>query len=416
MPDSRSQRGPTPGAHVPALDGLRGVAVLLVLAFHFAHIDGEGGTVERALLGAARSGWAGVDLFFVLSGFLITGILLDARGTTGYFRAFYLRRVLRIFPLYYAYLAILFFLLPALFPALEVKGATQGWLWTYLGNILFAREGGFQASPYTGHFWSLAVEEQFYLLWPFLVWLLPRRRLAVLCVGLVAGAFVLRFAIHRTTFNATAAYVLTPARMDALAMGALVAIAMREPAWWPRVRLGAPWVLSAAAGAVAAVWVGQGGLFGGDPVVQVWAFGPIAAGFAALLVLAVDGNGGSPLSRGLTRPGLRAAGKYSYGLYVLHYPVLLALEAAGLTSAMLAGRLGGRLAGVAAFVAIAGAVTFAGALLSWDLLEKRFLRWKDVVPYGRQPGAGSEVFHGTSPARQVGPPRQPALLRSNDAG
>jgi len=416
MPDSQSQGGPAPGAHVPALDGLRGVAVLLVLAFHFAHIDGEGGTVERALLGATRSGWAGVDLFFVLSGFLITGILLDARGSAGFFRAFYLRRVLRIFPLYFAYLAVLFFALPALVPALDVRRETQGWLWTYLGNVLFAREGGFQASPYTGHFWSLAVEEQFYLLWPFLVWLLPRRRLAALCLGLVGGAFALRFAIHRTTFNATAAYVLTPARMDALAMGALVAIAAREPAWWPRVRRSAPWVLAGAAAAVAAAWAGQGGFFGGDPVVQVWAFGPLAAGFAALLVLALDGSGSSRVARGLSRPALRTAGKYSYGLYVLHYPVFLAIEGAGLTSATLAGRLGGRLAGVAAFAAIAGTVTFAGALLSWHLLEKRFLRWKDLVPYGRRPDAGSETFPGAPSARRVEPPCQPAFARGDDAG
>jgi peptidoglycan/LPS O-acetylase OafA/YrhL len=391
-----------PGVHVPALDGLRGVAVLLVLAFHFAHIDGEGGAVERALLGATRSGWAGVDLFFVLSGFLITGILLDARGGSGYFRSFYLRRVLRIFPLYYAYLAVLFLLLPALLPAVDVKAETQGWLWSYLGNVLFAREGGFQASPYTGHFWSLAVEEQFYLLWPFLVWLLPRRRLAWLCLGLAAGAFALRFAIHRTTFNATAAYVLTPARMDALAMGALVAIAAREPGWWPRLRRAAPWVLVAAGLAVGAVWAAEGGFFGGDPVVQVWGFGPLAAGFAAVLVLAVDGGGSSPLSRGLTRPVLRTAGKYSYGLYVLHYPVFLLLEAGGLTAAVVAGKLGSRLAGVTAFTAIAGAVTFAGAFLAWHGVEKRLLRWKDRVPYGRAP-AGASGAAGGGPALAPGP-------------
>jgi peptidoglycan/LPS O-acetylase OafA/YrhL len=396
MKEPASQPAPVPGAHLPALDGLRGVAVLLVLAFHFAHIDGEGGTMERVLLGATRAGWAGVDLFFVLSGFLITGILLDARGAKGYFRAFYLRRVLRIFPLYYAYLAVLFFVVPALLPSVDVKGETQGWLWSYLGNVLFAREGGFQASPLTGHFWSLAVEEQFYLAWPFLVWLLPRRRLAVVCLALVAGAFALRLAIHRTTINATAAYVLTPARMDALALGALVAIAAREPTWWPRVRRAAPWVLCAAAAAVAGVWVGRGGLFGGDPAVQVWAFTPLGAGFAAILVLAVDGRAGSRLSRGLARPGLRTAGKYSYGLYVLHYPAFLALEGAGLTSAVLAGWLGSRLAGVAAFVLVAGVVTFAGALLSWHLLEKRFLRWKDLVPYGPPPSeAATPAGNGT---------------------
>jgi len=402
---------PAPGAHHPALDGLRGVAVLMVLAFHFLHIDGEGGVVERALLSATRTGWAGVDLFFVLSGFLITGILLDARGGPSYFRAFYARRVLRIFPLYYAYLAVLFLALPLLFPSLDVKRETQGWLWSYLGNVLFAREGGFQASPFTGHFWSLAVEEQFYLAWPLLVWMLPRKRLAVLCLGLVAGAFALRLGIHRTTFNSTAAYVLTPARMDTLALGALVAIAAREPAWWSRVRRIAPWALGVSMVAVAAVWIHQGGLFGGDPVVQVWAFGPLGAGFAALLVLALDGPA-SRLSRALTRPALRGAGKYSYGLYVLHYPIFLALEAAGFTSLMLAGALGSRLAGMAAFAAVAGAATFAAALLSWNLLEKRFLRWKGRVPYGRpapipEPGVARPTRRPVAP-RPGEPPAAPA--------
>jgi peptidoglycan/LPS O-acetylase OafA/YrhL len=374
---------------------MRGVAVLMVLAFHFLHVDGEGGAAERALLSASRSGWAGVDLFFVLSGFLITGILLDARGGPGYFRAFYARRVLRIFPLYYAYLAVLFLAVPLLLPSLDVKPETQGWLWTYLGNVLFAREGGFHASPYTGHFWSLAVEEQFYLAWPLLVWVLPRRRLALVCLGLVAGAFALRLGIHRTTFNATAAYVLTPARMDALALGALVAVAAREPAWWPRVRRGAPWLLAASSAAVAAVWVRQGGLFGGDPVVQVWAFGPLAAGFAALLVLALDGEGTSRLSRALRNRTLRGAGKYSYGLYVLHYPIFLALEAAGFTSLALAEATGSRILGVLAFAGVAGAATLAAALLSWNLLEKPFLRWKDRVPY-REPAAA-----GGSPLETV---------------
>ncbi len=389
---------PAPGAHHPALDGLRGVAVLLVLAFHLLHAEGEGGAVERVLLGATRSGWAGVDLFFVLSGFLITGILLDARGSPGYFRAFYARRVLRIFPLYYAYLAALFLLVPLLVPSLDVKRESQGWLWTYLGNVLFARAGGFEASPYTGHFWSLAVEEQFYLAWPVLVLLLPRRRLALLCVALVGAAFALRLGIHRTTFNATAAYVLTPARMDALAMGALVAIGAREPGWWPRIRRAAPPALAVSVAAVAAVWIRQGGLFGGDPVVQVWAFGPLAVAFAAVLVLALGGGAGSPLARILRAPALREAGKYSYGLYVLHYPIFLALEGAGVTSLVLAGALGSRLLGILAFAAVAGTATGVAALLSWHLLEKRFLRWKDLVPYGprrpaREPDAAA-LAHG----------------------
>ncbi len=372
-----------PRGHLPALDGLRGVAVLAVLLFHFAHLDRPAGVAQRWLLAATGAGWAGVDLFFVLSGFLITGILLDARGSSGYFRAFYLRRVLRIFPLYYAYLAVLFWVVPRLAPHLDVKAGSQGWLWTYLGNVLFAREGGFHASPYTGHFWSLAVEEQFYLAWPLVVWVLPRRALAAACLALVAGAFALRWGIHRTTFNATAAYVLTPCRMDALAMGALTAVAAREPGWWPALRRAAPWVLAAAAVAVGITWAARGAFFGGDPLVQVWAFTPLAAGFAALLVLAVDAPAEGRLGRVLRGRALATAGRYSYGLYVLHYPIFLALEAAGISAAVIADATGAWWAGVAGFVALAGAATFAAALVSWHLLEKRFLAWKDLVPYGR---------------------------------
>jgi peptidoglycan/LPS O-acetylase OafA/YrhL len=376
------------------------VAVLAVLVFHFAHIEGEGGWLERVLLGATRAGWAGVDLFFVLSGFLITGILLDARGGEGYFQTFFARRVLRIFPLHYAYLAVLFLLLPLLVPAFDRGPGHPGWLWSYLGNVLFVREGGFQASPYAAHFWSLAVEEQFYLAWPLVVWLLPARRLAVACLGIVAGAFALRYAIHHTTYDATAAYVLTPARMDALALGALVAVAARLPGWWPVARRAAPWVLVASAAAVAAVWVRQGALFGGDPVAQVWAFGPLAAGFAAVLVLAVDGRSGA-LARPLASPTLRTAGNYAYGLYVLHYPIFLGLEAAGVTAGSIAGLAGSRLLGIAGFTALAGAATFAAALLSWRLVERPFLRLKDRLPYG----AGREA--GTAAGRDV-----PAVLAS----
>src|SRR5262245_17163539 len=110
----RSEPGaPTSATHLPALDGLRGVAVLLVIFAHSA-CSATDTTVDRVYRGVISAGWTGVDLFFVLSGFLITGILYDAKGTRGYFRNFYSRRALRIFPLYYAFLLVYVFLLPCL--------------------------------------------------------------------------------------------------------------------------------------------------------------------------------------------------------------------------------------------------------------------------------------------------------------
>jgi peptidoglycan/LPS O-acetylase OafA/YrhL len=282
-------------------------------------------------------------------------------------------------------------------------------MWSYLSNVLFAREGGFQASPWAGHFWSLAVEEQFYLVWPLAVWALPRRVLAGLAAALVAGAFALRLGIHRTTFNATAAYVLTPARADALAAGALVALGVRAPGGLARLRRAAPWVLAAAAAAVAAVWVWRGSFFGGDPAVQVWGFGPLAAGGAALLVLALPGGGPAGLGRALSAPWLRALGRYSYGLYVLHYPIFLGLERAGLGPAVLAAALGSELLGIAAFAALAGGATLAAALASWRLLERPFLSLKDLVPYGRRASGGPA---SPSPGGATPGPRTEGRLRA----
>ena len=156
--------------HVPALDGLRGAAILLVLLHHL--INGDlpvHSLVGRTAFAIPRCGWAGVDLFFVLSGFLITGILLDQRGLPGYFRVFYARRALRIFPLYYGVLIIVFAILPHIraFPqdGLRWLRPEQIWFWTYTSNIRSAATGTIFNAPYLmlNHFWSLAIEEQFYL-------------------------------------------------------------------------------------------------------------------------------------------------------------------------------------------------------------------------------------------------------------
>ena len=147
-------------SHIPALDGLRGIAVLTVMWLHFVFLVPRTGG-ERLFWNLSETGWIGVDLFFVLSGFLITGILYDAKGGPHYFRNFYMRRSLRIFPLYYAFLILIF----AVMPLLRASGADhvgkQLWMWTYLSNVLFARVGWEGMPAHTTHLWSLAIEEQF---------------------------------------------------------------------------------------------------------------------------------------------------------------------------------------------------------------------------------------------------------------
>jgi peptidoglycan/LPS O-acetylase OafA/YrhL len=197
----------TPAGRIPALDGLRGVAILSVMAFHFWMFGTTVGITfaERAYNSIASKGWVGVDLFFVLSGFLITGILYDSRQDPRYYRVFYARRTVRIFPLYYASLALFFFLIPWILRSLHPvelvnvhTGATAKlFAWTYLLNWIEGLKGFSVAPLPLQHFWSLAIEEQFYLVWPFLVLTLARRRLMWLCMGLMVLAFALRVVLYR---------------------------------------------------------------------------------------------------------------------------------------------------------------------------------------------------------------------------
>src|SRR3954471_24953128 len=170
--------------HLPGLDGVRGVAILLVMAIHFVGDATAYTRLQALVVKAAGYGLLGVDLFFVLSGLLITGLLLDAKGQTHYFRNFYARRTLRIFPLYYFVLAILFLVLPRLWPLtplMEDARAHQGWLWTYTANFYIAARSSWAALTYVTHFWSLAIEEHFYLLWPLVVFCFRRQILERIC-------------------------------------------------------------------------------------------------------------------------------------------------------------------------------------------------------------------------------------------
>jgi peptidoglycan/LPS O-acetylase OafA/YrhL len=294
--------------HIPALDGTRGIAVILVMAFH----------LWRSPVTAL--GWSGVDLFFVLSGFLITGILWDSRLEPERGRSFYIRRALRILPLYYGVLIAVFVVRPALGWAHRLDDLALAnerlWYWTYLCDWRIALNHP-PAVTFLTHFWTLSIEEQFYLVWPLIVWRCSRRTILTIAGAVAVGALLLRIALVSATTVPDAAYALLPCRLDALAVGAIVALGLRGPGGVAALRR---WVVPAALAGVVVVGVltvVRPSVRFVDPGMMTIGFTALDWAFAGLVLIAATVR-----SRLLEWSPLRAAGRYSYGLYVYH-PIVM---------------------------------------------------------------------------------------------
>ncbi|MBB4634500.1 acyltransferase family protein [Longimicrobium terrae] len=374
--------GREPG-HVAALDGVRGLAILMVMWLHSsmgARPPGRPEWVQHLF----AFGWMGVDLFFVLSGMLITGILLDTRDQRGYFGSFYARRTLRIFPLYYAALVVMLAVLPWLaggwMHGSAVPDEGNAWAWAYLLNVKIALSAGRDVVPlYLFPFWSLAVEEQFYLVWPLAVWLLSRRALGWTAGGMIAAALLLRIGLVTRYGPGDAPYVLTVARMDALGVGALVALAARAPGGLARWKPAAPWTALACAAGVSAISVAAGTTGNYTPWMQTLGFLLLAWGFGALLVMVLTAPPSHGVQRVLSARWLRHLGARSYGLYVWHTLVVVGVLGTGLVQRAFSIPAASGLYpfGVAACVM---AVSLAAAEVSWLVLEKPFLELKRYAP------------------------------------
>jgi len=337
--------------------------------------------VERGVYHMLGNGWIGVDLFFVLSGFLITGILLDSKGKEGYFRNFYARRALRIFPLYYAFLFVWFYVIPNVIqispdgPFAATKDS-QIWFWTYLSNYLSVIKH-IPIPHGLNHIWSLAIEEQFYLVWPFVVLLVSRRTLRAICLLMVAAGFVFCVWLLTTPYAHTGGLVLTPARMGTLAVGAWLASAVREPRLKARVERLAPYSLAASVILLVGINLPDLQMQGYEPVMQTFGFPLLAIAAASIMALAMNSTRRWTWYQKLFRTRvLKFFGKYSYGMYIFHLPVVVAFEGIGLTIVVfpLVGK--SDVPGAIVFTLLALATTTLLAYLSWHLYEKQFLRLK----------------------------------------
>jgi peptidoglycan/LPS O-acetylase OafA/YrhL len=375
------RESPPPG-WIPELDGVRGVAILLVLLFHFQGVRPPG--VPKLLIYPMILGWSGVDLFFVLSGFLITGILVDTRGSPSYFESFYVRRCLRILPLYLLAVFLCFRVglpLAEQFGRLEPGAHLERWYWLHISNWKSAF--GEDVRPLS-HFWSLSIEEQFYLVWPIVVWLVPPRRLAAVCAAIAVAVCAARCGAAAAGVVPEALHRLTVFRMDGLALGGLVAVVARTPALRAalRRRLGA---ISGTAGALLAALlvVGRGATSLPMVTLGYTAFALVDACFVFAAFDAAGSPGG--LARQMRRPLLRRFGKYSYGIYVFHYAVAI-LQASWFDGWATGASVVGRIALWASSIVFGIAASFALALVSWNLVEKRFLALKRRFP----PGAPAE--------------------------
>jgi peptidoglycan/LPS O-acetylase OafA/YrhL len=380
-------------AHVPVLDGIRGLAILLVLLCHLTMYGGEhrfDGWIDYL----AWWGAIGVDLFFVLSGYLITGILVDARGRPGYFKNFYARRVLRIFPLYYAVVALSLLVLPRFLPPAQAArfgkiAGDEPYYWLYLQNFSIARAGQWRHGVLDVT-WSLAIEEQFYLVWPTVVFLCSARAMKRLCAALFLVALVSRAVAARWLhLPAFSVYVLTPCRLDALAAGAYLAVRAREPsglrALVPLARRLGP----AAGGAALGIVVLE---YAADLVTNYDAgWGPysvlvcpslVALAFASLLVVVVEAERGGRLHRAFASRWVCFFGVYSYGLYLVHLPIRALVADRVYGPAWRSPRhvflsVGGtEILGQLLFYPLALAAIVPVAWLSYHLYEKQFLKLK----------------------------------------
>ena len=379
------------GRRIPELDGLRGIAIALVLVDHL--FTSPSIFIRRPnpvayLQIVTRLSWSGVDLFFILSGFLIGGILLEARDSTNYFKVFYLRRACRILPIYLLFCGVVLILSRLVYPS---HFATMEWMFaspmhwhsyvTFTQNLWMAHRN-IVGPAVLAPTWSLAVEEQFYLTLPLVVRFVRSALFPyVLAAGIIAAPLVRLAMLTLLPQPQVGVYVLLPCRMDALLMGVMAAYLLRKPEIW-----------AICIAKRRAIWMCFYALAFGLPYFTIksnmYSFPAASVGYdwlaffylTALILTLTDAD--SWLGRAMRWPWLMALGTIAYCTYLFHILIY------GLLTAIIRDH-GPSLTnfGDLAVIFLSLCVTITFALMSWRIFEKPFVRLGHGSQYEFVPSA-----------------------------
>lgn len=368
-----------------AFDGLRGVFFLCILTLHVLEVWNHLPlpAVLRLPYAMVHWAWFAVDMFFVLSGFLITGVLLQMRGVRYAIRTFYFRRALRIFPPYYLLLAALAVWMVLEAGSIDTLGQPAHLsYWVYLQNIFISRQGWDEFRPLS-HLWSLAVEEQFYLLWPLLVLMMPLKRLRWILVGLFFMTILLRIAMVLNGEYPVAIYVLLFTRLDDLAAGSLIAmLAASESNRQVLARL-SPYAMAVGLATIFLIWAVRGRYWLLDPVVQMFGYTANLVFAVGLMSFAAFREHSTLIRMAFINKPMVWLGMRSYAAYLFHFPLAIGFQ-------KLIERQGiDPLPGIALTFVLTFASTLITAELSWRYWERPWLSLRKWYQPGKKAGAAT---------------------------
>jgi peptidoglycan/LPS O-acetylase OafA/YrhL len=353
---------------VSQLDGIRGLAIASVLVDHFSQILNVGIGRNLAVIVIDRfldAGWMGVDIFFVLSGFLITGIILKDRSKPDFWSNFYLRRAFRILPAFAVVFVLTLVATHYLIPEIHFGASYVIPTIFFLANWTILTSG---QMPLLTHLWSLAVEEQFYFLWPQAAKRMKSEHLLALAISLIVLCELTRLTLALLHVGPYIVYNITPTRIDGLSIGAAVAIALTIPRahaflarWWRKI------AILAAISLPLAFAARHGSLFIFDVWSQVLAIPGAITVTAMLIFAATEGSLPSIPAKFFDNAFLGYMGRRSYALYLIHLPIGVAIQrsrAHGWLAHFFPG-----LVGNAALILIGVAISFALTEASWHWIE-----------------------------------------------